>query len=117
MVTVQETQLTWLPCKAEGLPLPEVTWGRVYGSLPDGRHVIHNNGTIVISGTLHRDGGMYVCQAKNVLGIAKSTTLLIVHGTNYALVKPSTIPKFKFAILIWHNIKNKQHRKKSRVII
>ena len=52
--------------------------------------MIHNNGTLVISGTLHKDAGMYVCQAKNVLGITKSTILLIVHGMSntLALVKP-----------------------------
>ena len=42
--------------------------------------MIHNNGTLVISGILQQDAGMYVCQAKNVLGMAKSTNLLIVHG-------------------------------------
>ena len=42
--------------------------------------MIHSNGTMVISGTLYKDAGMYVCQAKNVLGMAKLTMLLIVHG-------------------------------------
>ena len=86
VVTVQQTQLTSLPCKAEGLPAPELAWGRAYGALPSGRHVIHGNGTLEISGTLFKDGGMYVCQAKNVLGMSKSTTLLIVHGMNCAFV-------------------------------
>lgn len=45
--------------------------------------MIHSNGTMVISGVLYEDAGMYVCQAKNVLGIAKSTMLLIVHGTTF----------------------------------
>lgn len=85
VVTVQETHTTSLPCKAEGLPTPKITWDRIYGSLPDGRHVIHNNGTMVISGTLHKDAGMYVCQAKNVLGRRKSTILLIVHGMSNIL--------------------------------
>lgn len=85
VITVEETHTTSLPCKAEGLPTPKITWGRVYGSLPGGRHVIHNNGTMVISGTLHKDAGMYVCQAKNVLGMTKSTILLIVHGMSNTL--------------------------------
>lgn len=46
--------------------------------------MIHNNGTLVITGILQQDAGMYVCQAKNVLGMAKSTNLLIVHGMNNA---------------------------------
>ncbi|XP_022797123.1 contactin-associated protein-like 2 [Stylophora pistillata] len=79
VITIKETQTASLPCKAEGLPLPQTTWVRVYGSLPSGRHVIHSNGTMVISGVLYNDAGMYVCQAKNVLGITKSTMLLIVH--------------------------------------
>ena len=55
--------------------------------------MIHNNGTLVINGLLQQDAGMYVCQAKNVLGMAKSTNLLIVHGmsngTGIALVQHS----------------------------
>lgn len=47
--------------------------------------MIHSNGTLVISGILHQDAGMYVCQAKNVLGMAKSTNLLIVHGMSNAI--------------------------------
>lgn len=48
--------------------------------------MIHNNGTLIISGILQQDAGMYVCQAKNVLGMAKSTNLLIVHGMGNAFV-------------------------------
>lgn len=53
--------------------------------------MIHSNGTLVISGILQQDAGMYVCQAKNVLGMAKSTNLLIVHGMSngIALVQHS----------------------------
>ena len=47
--------------------------------------MIHNNGTLFISGILQQDAGMYVCQAKNVLGMAKSTNLLIVHGMSNAI--------------------------------
>ena len=47
--------------------------------------MIHNNGTLVISGILQQDAGMYVCQAKNVLGMTKSTNLLIVHGMSNAI--------------------------------
>lgn len=83
VVTVQQTNVASLPCKAVGLPVPELSWGRVFGSLPSGRHVIHGNGTLVIKRTLLKDAGMYVCQAKNVLGISKSTTVLIVHGKNH----------------------------------
>lgn len=83
MITIRETQTASLSCRAKGLPSPQTTWVRVYGSLPSGRHVIHSNGTMVISGALYEDAGMYVCQAKNVLGIAKSTMLLIVHGTTF----------------------------------
>ena len=91
VITVQETHSTSLSCKADGLPLPDLTWVRLYGSLPGGRHVIHSNGTLVISGILQQDAGMYVCQAKNVLGMAKSTNLLIVHGMSngIALVQHS----------------------------
>lgn len=98
VVTIQEKHTTSLSCEAEGLPLPDVTWVRLYGSLPGGRHVIHNNGTLIISGILQQDAGMYVCQAKNVLGMAKSTNLLIVHGMSDAFVLvlhslPSSINK------------------------
>ena len=58
--------------------------------------MIHNNGTLVISGILQQDAGMYVCQAKNVLGMAKSTNLLIVHGMSngIALVQHSLSSSF-----------------------
>ena len=86
VVTVEQTHIASLPCKAQGLPVPVLDWGRVYGSLPSGRHVIDGNGTLVISRTLLKDAGMYLCQAKNVLGMSKSTTLLIVHGMNHKFV-------------------------------
>ena len=47
--------------------------------------MIHNNGTLVISRIQRQDAGVYVCQAKNVLGMAKSTDLLIVHGMSNAI--------------------------------
>lgn len=82
VVTVLQTNTVSLPCKAIGLPTPELTWSRVYGSLPSGRHVINGNGTLLITRTLLKDAGMYVCQAKSILGTTKSTTALIIHGKN-----------------------------------
>ena len=83
VINVQQTQTASLPCKAEGLPSPEIAWGRVFRSLPSERHVMHGNGTLVISETQLTDAGWYVCQAKNVLGTSRSTTLLIVQGMNH----------------------------------
>ena len=57
--------------------------------------MIHNNGTLVINGLLQQDAGMYVCQAKNVLGMAKSTNLLIVHGMSNEIIL------VRFSILVW----------------
>lgn len=85
VLTVKITDTVSLQCHAMGLPVPEITWFRVYGTLPSGRHVTHDNGTLIITDTQLTDAGMYVCQAMNALGKAKSTTMLIVHGMKYVV--------------------------------
>lgn len=80
VLTVKIADTVSLQCKAMGLPVPEITWFRVDGTLPSGRHATHSNGTLIITNTQLTDAGMYVCQAMNALGKAKSTTMLTVHG-------------------------------------
>lgn len=77
--------------------------------------MIHNNGTLVITGILQQDAGMYVCQAKNVLGMAKSTNLLIVHGMNNANALTQNSPHssiIKIVVVICKTTEKKHYLKK-----
>ncbi|XP_032223292.2 roundabout homolog 2-like [Nematostella vectensis] len=62
----------FLTCSSEGLPSPKIDWGRVSGTLPSGRHVVHSNGTLALTQLRSGDEGLYACVAKNVLGKARA---------------------------------------------
>ncbi|XP_016103181.1 matrix-remodeling-associated protein 5-like [Sinocyclocheilus grahami] len=68
-------QTLLLDCKAEGKPVPQITWTTPYGmSLPTpylgGRFQVHRNGTLELRGIRKTDEGRFLCIAKNYLGEA-----------------------------------------------
>lgn len=73
---VNENSTAPFTCSASGNPRPEVTWLNSSG----GNHVVRADGKLEIRGVTLKNAGKYVCQAKNLLGVATGTTELVVKG-------------------------------------
>ena len=79
-MAIREKYTASFQCKVEGLPKPNVTWRRVSGTLPPGRHVIGADGSLTLSSVKFQDRGSYECLANNILGSAKAPATLSVEG-------------------------------------
>lgn len=68
-----------LSCRAEGYPTPAMTWFKDGTRLPsEERHVITTTGSLRILQVEERDGGLYTCQAINVIGVRTARSELVV---------------------------------------
>nr|XP_036865807.1 hemicentin-1 [Manis javanica] len=69
-----------LPCEADGLPRPEITWHKdgheIMGSI---REHILSSGALQIAFAQPGDSGQYICMAANVAGSSSTSTKLTVH--------------------------------------
>ena len=84
----EEKQNVTIACNATGLPQPRITWSRAVGNLPKHRNVV-TNGVLNIYKLTNKDGGVYICQAKNILGSASDTVQLVVFSPLTFEVSPS----------------------------
>ncbi|XP_011902754.1 PREDICTED: hemicentin-1 isoform X2 [Cercocebus atys] len=69
-----------LPCKADGVPPPDITWHK------DGRAIVESirqrvlsSGSLQIAFAQSSDAGHYTCMAANVAGSSSTSTKLTVH--------------------------------------
>ena len=74
----EEKQNVTIACTATGQPSPKITWSKAVGSLPGGR-IKMQDGTMKIYSVTKKDGGTYICKAKNILGSSIATAQLIVY--------------------------------------
>ena len=77
---VNETDVASFQCKARGNPKPQITWLKQNSSLPANKRILQSRGTLMIRDVTPQDGGMYTCQAKNLLGVVTSSAILTVQG-------------------------------------
>ena len=73
----EEKQNVTIACTATGKPQPKITWSRAADELPSERTVMRD-GALIISNVLRKDGGLYICEAENILGSVIGTALLMV---------------------------------------
>ena len=73
----EEKQNVTMACTATGKPQPKITWSRAADELPSERTVMRD-GALIISNVSRKDGGLYICEAENILGTAVGTALLMV---------------------------------------
>ena len=73
----EEKQNVTIACTATGKPQPKITWSRAVDELPSERTVMRD-GALIISNVSRKDGGLYICEAENILGSALGTALLMV---------------------------------------
>ncbi|XP_015778168.1 PREDICTED: hemicentin-2-like [Acropora digitifera] len=74
----EEQQNISITCNATGQPQPRVTWSNAVGHFPESRTTV-TNGVLNIYQLRRKDGGVYICKAKNVLGLVIETVQLIVY--------------------------------------
>ena len=75
----EEKQKVTISCTVTGQPTPKIAWSKAGGSVPVGRiHV--QDGTLKIFKVTRKDGGIYICKAKNILGSVTDTAQLIVYS-------------------------------------
>ena len=83
----EEKQNVTIACTATGQPSPKITWSKSVGSLPGGR-IKMQDGTMKIYSVTKKDGGTYICKAKNILGSSIATSQLIVYTPLRFKVRP-----------------------------
>ena len=77
---VNETDIASFHCKVRGNPKPQISWLKQNASLPASKRIVQSRGTLMIRDVTSQDGGMYTCQAKNLLGVVTSSATLTVQG-------------------------------------
>ncbi|KAI4470061.1 titin [Holotrichia oblita] len=70
-------------CAVEGDPAPTVLWRREDGKMPIGRARILDDKSLLIDAVQTSDEGVYICEAKNLVGNVKEQASLTVHGYSY----------------------------------
>ena len=70
-----------LPCEADGLPPPAITWHKDGHAVVESvRQRILSSGALQIAFAQPGDAGQYTCTAANVAGSRSASTKLTVHG-------------------------------------
>ena len=88
-IYVKEGDNVTLPqCHVIGHPAPIVTWRRSFRDLPRER-VRVTQGKMTILSTVKNDGGTYVCEASNLMGISRAEVHLVVVNLPRFTEKPS----------------------------
>ena len=79
-IVVNETGAASIQCEVEGNSQPKVTWLRDNFSLLANKRVVSTAGGLVINDVTLTDDGTYTCEARNILGVMKSSVRLTAQG-------------------------------------
>lgn len=82
LMKVQVGQRVDIPCTAQGMPLPVITWFKGGSAmLVDGvQHISNSDGTLSIDQAMLSDAGIYTCVATNIAGSDETEITLHVQG-------------------------------------
>ena len=79
-IAVNQTGIASLQCEVKGNPKPQVTWLKQNSTLRADKRIVQSRGGLMITDVTSQDGGMYTCEAKNILGVMTSSATLTVQG-------------------------------------
>ena len=71
-----------LYCSATGNPKPIIKWEKISDILPGNRYEVSSSGELRLRQVRLGDAGVYQCEARNILGVSRARSSLVVHGTN-----------------------------------
>ena len=74
-------------CGVIGYPPPVISWTKLFDQLPTGRSAVEGQ-TLTIKKLQKKDGGTYICTAKNAMGASHAMTTLIINVVPQFTVKP-----------------------------
>ena len=80
-MTVKEKETVTLPCEANGLPQPVITWYKDERLIEEDRKHFGKN-DLILKESEFKDRGFFTCKAENLLGIAEVSTNVTVKGKN-----------------------------------
>ena len=81
-----------IECTSTGIPTPTISWSLNGEPLITGdRHVIYNNGTLVIHNTTKSDEGKYSCTAKNIEGEDSESANVAITGNGNFIPKQQNL--------------------------
>ena len=98
LVIVDEGSVLSLCCEAVGSPPPKVEWSRA-GNVhsPDTSLAFQEQGCLVFNTVEFNSHGKYVCRARNRIGLAETTTAVVVKrkGAFWSIIWYAIIPATK----------------------
>lgn len=75
---LQEGGAVTMTCSSEGLPAPEIFWGRKLDN--EVLQLLSGNATLTLIAMRMEDSGVYVCEGVNLIGRDKAEVELVVQG-------------------------------------
>ena len=79
-LVVNQTGTASFQCEVKGNPKPQVMWLKQNSSLLADKRFVQSSGGLMITDVTSKDGGMYTCVAKNILGGKTASATLTVQG-------------------------------------
>jgi len=90
-MVVNQTGAASFQCEVKGNPEPRVTWLKQNSTLREDKRIVQSRGGLMITDVTSQDGGMYTCEAKNILGVMTSSATLTVQVAALITKKPSSV--------------------------
>ena len=81
-LTTREGNNASLPCSANGIPKPTITWYK-NGEALDSANYDADSGMLTLNNIQFADRGVYKCDARNFLGFDSAAVELFVQGRCY----------------------------------
>uniref|UniRef100_UPI00398E335A neural cell adhesion molecule L1-like n=1 Tax=Pristiophorus japonicus TaxID=55135 RepID=UPI00398E335A len=87
---VVEKQTAFIHCKVFGAPTPQILWSKedMEAVLQDPRYFVNTSGTLRITDVQVTDGGVFTCNASNLIGADSVTATLTVRNASQIVEPP-----------------------------
>ncbi|KAK7069443.1 hypothetical protein SK128_021414, partial [Halocaridina rubra] len=89
-VTTASGAMVELICRAQGSPMPTVTWRKLDGIMPLGRATIEDQ-RLILEHVTAADSGVYSCEVQNEAGVATAEATLTVVDAPELMQRPQDV--------------------------